>query len=423
MDRTEVFDIILETIKHMQTSDFDESGGGWVNIAQLGTLLKKNNVDFTLLGYRRLKEFIKSFTPQLEVENFIPDGKRASVSYVRIADDITAGVITDNTFSNNGKKNTPNKNNAQVKNTTCALFEWAYLKDFDKLLLKLSELALDEKWDFKITIGTRPLSILRNFFIYTFERLQYENKIFISSSKKFAVFNTGLVNKLYSPIFALFTKNSIPGKQPWYFTDFAIEGEDRAGKTLVTEFRELPQSAEYFTNITDVYYDVKMGRPILDTTHILVERAERLPIQFLQSFGPSSFKFKDFSNLSDDEKVQYALELKNSLKTDIDALRRMQNRLDSAVNLAIKRVRWNYKSAIPMYYPRAQKMHLLLPLCLVDDQIVDTALVVSKENSGRYQGQTIYLLDWAYKCARLVCRPDSDWLTVESITTSQEDLE
>ena len=67
-----------------------------------------------------------------------------------------------------------------------------------------------------------------------------------------------------------------------------------------------------------------------------------------------------------------------------------------------------------MYYPRIDKMCLFLPLCLVEDNKVDVALVVEKKSSGRYQGSTIYRLDWAYKCARLICRPDSDWLTINA---------
>lgn len=417
MTREEAFEIIIDTIQHMQTTEFDKFGSGWANIAQLGVLLKKKGVDFTLFEFQKLKEFIRSFSPSVEVKNFIPDGKKASVSYVRISDSCKFQRQSVIVPINSSHPLVANKNN------TNALFDWAYLKDFESLLSKLSNIALDEKWDFHTPAVARPFSILRNYLIYTFERLQFEKKVFESNDNKYAVFNTGLVNKLYSPIFALFGKNNIPGKQDWYFLDFAIEGEDRAGKTLVTEFRELPQSAEYFSNIIDAYYDVRMGEPILDTTHILVERAERLPVQFLQTFGSTAFQYKDCKSLSYEDKKLYFNGLKDMLQSNVDAVRRMQNRLDSAVKLAIKRVRWNYKSAIPMYYPRTKKMHLLLPLCLVDDQIVDTALVVSKESSGRYQGQTIYPLDWAYKYARLVCRPDSDWLTIESVATSSEDSE
>ena len=79
--------------------------------------------------------------------------------------------------------------------------------------------------------------------------------------------------------------------------------------------------------------------------------------------------------------------------------------------MARKRVRWNFKTAIPSYYPRANAMSLLLPLCLTDDDQVDAALVVQLVESGNYQGQTVLTMEQAYMNARLICRPDSDWLT------------
>lgn len=61
-------------------------------------------------------------------------------------------------------------------------------------------------------------------------------------------------------------------------------------------------------------------------------------------------------------------------------------------------------------------MSLLLPLAIVDDEKVDLALVVTRNPSGSYQGRTVFPLDWAYQNARLVCRPDSDWLVTERVT-------
>jgi hypothetical protein len=83
---------------------------------------------------------------------------------------------------------------------------------------------------------------------------------------------------------------------------------------------------------------------------------------------------------------------------------------------AEKRTRWNYKTAIPQYFPRQDIMSLLLPLAIVDDERVDLALVVTRNPSGSYQGRTVFPLDWAYQNARLVCRPDSDWLVTEQVT-------
>ena len=58
---------------------------------------------------------------------------------------------------------------------------------------------------------------------------------------------------------------------------------------------------------------------------------------------------------------------------------------------------------------------LLLPLSLTDDERIELALVVEKTNSGNYLGHTILPLAWAYSNARLITKPDSDWLAPESI--------
>ena len=68
-----------------------------------------------------------------------------------------------------------------------------------------------------------------------------------------------------------------------------------------------------------------------------------------------------------------------------------------------------------MYYPSNNKMSLLLPLSLIDDDIIDLALVTEKTQSGNYLGHTILPLDWAYSNARLITRPDSDWLVADTI--------
>ena len=71
-----------------------------------------------------------------------------------------------------------------------------------------------------------------------------------------------------------------------------------------------------------------------------------------------------------------------------------------------------------MYYPTRNKGSLLLPLSLVDPDRVDLALVVERQVSGAYQGQTILPLNLAYSNSRLVTRPDSDWLRTDIINAS-----
>ena len=74
------------------------------------------------------------------------------------------------------------------------------------------------------------------------------------------------------------------------------------------------------------------------------------------------------------------------------------------------RVYRNYKTAVPQYW--RGRIQLLLPLCLVQDGKADLALVVEKERDGRcYRGNTVLTLDMAYSNARLLARPDPDWLS------------
>lgn len=54
---------------------------------------------------------------------------------------------------------------------------------------------------------------------------------------------------------------------------------------------------------------------------------------------------------------------------------------------ADEKMRWNFRTAIPSYYPRMNAMSLLLPLCLVDELHADAALVVQLMASGDYQGR------------------------------------
>ena len=103
-------------------------------------------------------------------------------------------------------------------------------------------------------------------------------------------------------------------------------------------------------------------------------------------------------------------ELREAVEDNVKIKRRLINRLDDAIELAQKRVEWNFKTAVPAFYPTKNTMSLLLPLDLTENEQPDVALVVELMESGAYIGQTILTMKMAYNNARLICRPDSDWL-------------
>lgn len=293
-----------------------------------------------------------------------------------------------------------------------AKIKWGYL------LPKLAnEMALKEQWEFRGEKDPRyPYPILCRYLKWTFFRLVKENKILDKSP--YSVFNTGLVDKRYFPIYAFFEEIKNPEKESpkWILKDFCIEGEEQIGKEIARNFRKMPESAQYFNNPSDVLYDISAGEPKVNWKHIIIEDIDRLPKDFIEQHCQKIFPIQDTSNLNPDEKNKYFNALAEAIKKNDLTYRAITNRIKDAVELAIKRVRWNFKTAIPSYFPTTNKMSLLLPLALVSDDVVDIALVVEKTPpSGNYLGHTILPLDLAYSNARLICRPDSDWLKPESI--------
>ena len=367
-----------------------QGSSDWINLATLGANAKNAGIVYSDYSCSSFLEFIQKFKG---IELHKDDNIFPPVYFIRRTGELDYSCTTDKTIQ---------------------ITDWAYLGDYLATFEDLSRIALHEDWgDCKNSSGQWRHPILENYIKYTFQKLYEDNRIETSKNRKYAAFNTGLVDNRYMQIYAVFEKNRNQGYQEWILLGFCISGENRAGKILVSEFSDFPKPAEYFSSIYDLLYDYHMGLPSLDNEHIILERIDRFPYEFLSQHSPSGFELKspeETQALPKDEREIYYSQLSEAIKADIKCYRSYCADIKNALDVAIKRVQWNYKSAVPMYYPRKHKMCLFLPLSMSSDDHVDLALVVEKTNSGRYQGATIYPLDWAYRYARLICRPDSDWL-------------
>lgn len=293
-----------------------------------------------------------------------------------------------------------------------ALTDWAYLGNIDSMIESLANYALDEKWGFDQDEDSKDYSILRSYLMYTFYRLQSENKVLEDIDKGIAAFNTGLVDPTYEAIYACFSPSS--SGCPWRFEAFCKAGSKQWGKKLVASFDPLPQRASYFEKKEDLLFD---GNRTLqrDVDHILLDNIDRLPEAFLaEELRGSSDALEALSRAvsADDDASKKAAydELREAVEDNAKVKRRLINRLDDAIELAQKRVEWNFKTAVPAFYPTKNTMSLLLPLDLTENDRPDVALVVELMESGAYIGQTILTMKMAYNNARLISRPDSDWL-------------
>ena len=93
-------------------------------------------------------------------------------------------------------------------------------------------------------------------------------------------------------------------------------------------------------------------------------------------------------------------------------------RLNNAIQLAKKIAQRNYKFIVPMYYPTARRIQLLMPIYLETSYSShpDFALVLTPHADEKlYTPETILGLDEVYQDARLIAKPEESWLNPEML--------
>jgi hypothetical protein len=422
--KTELEAKIVQVIQGLQ-----EEPDAWINFAKIGGALVDAGIQYKDFGFMKLRQFLNEFTAVLEFENIAVEGA-TPICYVRPRSE----PLTEEESAAEGDDDAPFfappglGEQGKVPTAATWLYRWAIITPAQ--IERLASLALPEKWYYGNEEPADRFPILKNYLGYTFKKLCTENKVCIETdlerNEEYAAFNTGLVDQKYEYIYALCKQNTHSSSPYWYLVDFVVAGED-AGKTLVNLFNPMPSKADYFKGrIENMLYDTSTGGLSCDYVHILAERTHRLPASFFQENCPTGFTciddvdIADVADLEDSapERKEYFQKLGDKILHTPKILNRLKNRLDDAVKLALKRVEWNYKTAIPVYFPSRDAMSLLLPLALVDEDQIDLALVVERKQSGAYQGQTILPLSIAYSNSRLVTRPDSDWLKTDIIATA-----
>ena len=86
----------------------------------------------------------------------------------------------------------------------------------------------------------------------------------------------------------------------------------------------------------------------------------------------------------------------------------------------IKNVMANYKLAVPHYYQ--DKIQLMIPLSFDNNEIYDVALVLDLLKNGNYLATTCLTMQMAYMKARLIAKPESNWLVAENIISIGKDI-
>lgn len=252
-----------------------------------------------------------------------------------------------------------------------SLYLFAQIPDYHNTILQLSTLAEAEDWSYHSTPsqGTN-LPILENYINNSYRRIAIEKKVAYSKDNKFCCFDTGLISRNQrEPIYMMFEENSNPSIDCyWHFSKFF-----RKGEYDVNKFIKLPEMAFYCDDPSKLVYDTRKDL-IVNIEHIIQDNKSRFPIPY---------------NTMPDYNLQLYI--------------------DGCIKSSVEKLKRNYKIAVPQYFLTTGTIQLLIPLCLSAPDVADLAVVV-EDYGTMYRASTCLTLDMAINNARLLARPDRDWL-------------
>ena len=246
------------------------------------------------------------------------------------------------------------------------LYSFAYCPSFDGMIKYLASVAEPETWTLD---ENHPYQILRKYIFTTFRQCYIQNKILYSADQRFCCINTGLLTKNGKDILMLFDCNQQDKKEKWHLLSFRNKSE----RQFMDHFTDIPPIASYTDNYADFYFNPDYSLE-LNIDHILDDNWERIATQ-LPQFG------KD---------TTLAL-------------------INSAVEDTKLRIRRNLRLVVPQFY-KDQIMYLVPIRIPVNGNIVTFALAVEKTPMNQYRANTIFTKEDAYAKARILMKPESNWL-------------
>lgn len=249
------------------------------------------------------------------------------------------------------------------------LYDFANCGKFNEKIVKLKEMAMYENWGKSVNSKDHP--VLHNYISHYFKKVYDDGLIKYAKDQEgsdIACFNTGLLTSHFDDIYAYFVSNQT-GRQQWFLADF-VNGSSHKLST----FSELPDIVKFFNSIDDLFYDTALELRI-NAEHIVKDNFERFP---------------------------------ETLKTFQEPV--LINMIEGALKSTAKRIKRNYKTAVPQFFN--SQIQFLVPLCLTDPVKPDIVITVYKREQ-HYYGATCLTMDMAYNNARLLVKPESDWLILE----------
>jgi hypothetical protein len=278
-------------------------------------------------------------------------------------------------------------------------------EDYDKCIQDLALLAKHENWCYQHSPDN--YIILKIYLQYTYFRLENQNKIAYDKQSNFACFNTGLKTDDYEDIYAVLLKNKNKKiEQKYLFQGFAVPGSQGLGKIIVEHFNPLPTPATYLNSKDDCFYDTKCELHI-DSYHIIIDNLDRFPLDFLSTMvAPFPTEKKILTSIAacknDYQRDKLYQKLRHHVEKNLILYTLLKTSLELTIEKAKRMIAYDYRMALPSYFPTRNVISMMLPLEFVTGKGIHAVLLVEKTASGNYQGQTILTAKQSYVNARLI---------------------
>lgn len=321
--------------------------------------------------------------------------------------------------------------------------DFAYVA-WAKILPRLKEYAFDENWGANYWV-------LRNKIMYTFQWLyrrwceakteaEKGHYIYIAPDRTFAAINLGLADKMPSEMFLTFFPNG-RGQPYWYagessiITKMAYAPRNPAAAKLGE--KERPQWPYFIRSAEEIAFmpgaEIRPPAP-----EHLFKRLERFPDAALRRFCQDDAEVlqlceaaialraqhralnADLPFIQDQQFQVDFLPLSQAFANSTPCHRNLDREFASAIEDLKRRIKWNYRTLVPAYYPKNDRpnapggcISLLAPLnfSLGNPDNIDVVMVLAYDKQTKaYQGSTILTPAMAYSNARLLCRLNDNWL-------------
>lgn len=288
-----------------------------------------------------------------------------------------------------------------------------FFEDIEKSVNELALLARKERWCYHNSKDKHI--ILKIYLQYTFYQVYAQNKLMVDEKSGFACFNTGLKSQEYEDIYAILIKNkSAKIPQEYIFQGFAIAASQGLGKVIIEHFNPLPAKATYVNDSNQLFFDTQADIHT-DIRHIILDNIDRFPIDFLHQMVLPFKEEKKIMDQIEKENSSFMREklfakFEKCLEKNETIFALIKISLEASISKAIRMVNYDYRNALPSFFPTRNVMSLMLPLEFTKKDEVEAVLLIEKTPSGNYQGQTILTLKQCYVNARLISPLDNSFL-------------